>query len=134
MKEKKPYYMISAVARTYNIHPQTLRLYERLGLLTPSRTDGNTRYYTDGDLEHLKVILNLTRNLGVNLAGVEVILNMREKMQKMQEEFNSFVKFVQENFKLDVSDFGSLDKNALVKAPPSKMVRTKDISRKEHES
>lgn len=131
MKEKKkPYYMISAVASTYGIHPQTLRLYERLGLLTPSRTEGNTRYYTDEDLEHLKVILNLTRNLGVNLAGVEVILNMREKMQKMQDEFNSFVEFVKENFKLDVSNLDALNKNALVKVPPAKVVRIKDISRK----
>jgi MerR family transcriptional regulator/heat shock protein HspR len=70
--------MISSVAETYQIHPQTLRLYERLGLLMPSRSDGNTRLYTEEDLHRLEVILTLTRELGVNLAGVEVILNMRE--------------------------------------------------------
>ena len=72
--------MISAVAEQYAIHPQTLRLYEREGLLKPSRSEGNTRLYTDEDLERLEVILHLTRDLGVNLAGVEIILNMREKM------------------------------------------------------
>ena len=82
----KAAYMISAVAEQYEIHPQTLRLYEREGLLTPSRSDGNTRLYTDDDLERLEVILKLTRDLGVNLAGVEIILNMREKMDAMQHQ------------------------------------------------
>ena len=84
-------YMISAVAEQYEIHPQTLRLYEREGLLTPSRSDGNTRLYTDEDLERLEVILKLTRELGVNLAGVEIILNMREKMEAMQKQMEGFV-------------------------------------------
>src|SRR6266481_1876978 len=84
-------YMISAVAEQYAIHPQTLRLYEREGLLKPSRSDGNTRLYTDGDLERLEVILHLTRDLGVNLAGVEIILNMREKMGEMQSQIQEFV-------------------------------------------
>jgi MerR family transcriptional regulator/heat shock protein HspR len=84
-------YMISAVAERYEIHPQTLRLYEREGLLAPSRSDGNTRLYTDEDLERLEVILKLTRELGVNLAGVEIILNMREKMEAMQRQIESFV-------------------------------------------
>ena len=83
--------MISAVAEQYQIHPQTLRLYEREGLLKPSRSDGNTRLYTDEDLERLEVILKLTRELGVNLAGVEVILNMREKMEEMQRQITQFV-------------------------------------------
>jgi MerR family transcriptional regulator/heat shock protein HspR len=83
--------MISAVAEQYQIHPQTLRLYEREGLLTPSRSDGNTRLYTDEDLERLEVILKLTRDLGVNLAGVEIILNMREKMEAMQRQIEEFV-------------------------------------------
>ena len=83
--------MISAVAEQYQIHPQTLRLYEREGLLTPSRSDGNTRLYTDEDLERLEVILKLTRELGVNLAGVEIILNMREKMEAMQNQIEQFV-------------------------------------------
>src|SRR5712692_11483321 len=87
----KAAYMISAVAEQYEIHPQTLRLYEREGLLAPSRSDGNTRLYTDEDLERLEVILKLTRDLGVNLAGVEIILNMREKMAAMQQQIEEFV-------------------------------------------
>ncbi len=83
--------MISAVAEQYAIHPQTLRLYEREGLLTPSRSEGNTRLYTDEDLERLEVILHLTRELGVNLAGVEIILNMREKMAAMQAQIEEFI-------------------------------------------
>ena len=87
----KAAYMISAVAEKYEIHPQTLRLYEREGLLKPSRSDGNTRLYTDEDLERLEVILQMTRELGVNLAGVEIILNMREKMAAMQAQMEQFV-------------------------------------------
>jgi len=90
-KRSKAAYMISAVAEQYQIHPQTLRLYEREGLLKPSRSDGNTRLYTDDDLERLEVILKLTRDLGVNLAGVEIILNMREKMEEMQRQIEQFV-------------------------------------------
>src|SRR5512137_2548620 len=87
----KAAYMISAVAEQYQIHPQTLRLYEREGLLKPSRSDGNTRLYTDDDLERLEMILKLTRDLGVNLAGVEIILNMRERMAEMQRQIEEFV-------------------------------------------
>jgi MerR family transcriptional regulator/heat shock protein HspR len=83
--------MISAVAEQYQVHPQTLRLYEREGLLKPSRSEGNTRLYTDDDLERLEVILKLTRDMGVNLAGVEIILNMREKMAEMQRQIEQFV-------------------------------------------
>lgn len=90
-KAKRAAYMISAVAEQFEIHPQTLRLYEREGLLKPSRSDGNTRLYTDEDLERLEVILKLTRDLGVNLAGVEIILNMREKMSEMQRQIETFV-------------------------------------------
>lgn len=88
----KAAYMISAVAEQYEIHPQTLRLYEREGLLAPSRSEGNTRLYTDEDLERLEIILKLTRELGVNLAGVEIILNMREKMEAMQHQMEGFVR------------------------------------------
>jgi MerR family transcriptional regulator, heat shock protein HspR len=91
-RRSKAGYMISAVAEQYQIHPQTLRLYEREGLLTPSRSEGNTRLYTDEDLERLEVILQLTRELGVNLAGVEIILNMREKMDAMQKQMEEFVR------------------------------------------
>jgi MerR family transcriptional regulator, heat shock protein HspR len=94
----KAAYMISAVAERYEIHPQTLRLYEREGLLMPSRSDGNTRLYTDDDLERLEVILKLTRELGVNLAGVEIILNMREKMEAMQKQMENFVTTLNQEF------------------------------------
>ncbi len=90
------YYMISVVAKSYGIHPQTLRLYEREGLLKPSRTEGNTRLYSEDDLRQLEVILNLTRDLGVNLAGVEIILNMRRRIEQMQAEMNDFVSHVRE--------------------------------------
>ncbi|MBV9959897.1 MAG: helix-turn-helix transcriptional regulator [Acidobacteria bacterium] len=94
MKRKLRTYTISAVATQYEIHPQTLRLYEREGLLKPSRSEGNTRLYTDEDLARLEVILSLTRDLGVNLAGVEIILNMREKMDAMQREFERFFEYL----------------------------------------
>ncbi|MBI3697277.1 MAG: helix-turn-helix transcriptional regulator [Acidobacteria bacterium] len=90
-QRRRAAYMISVVSEQYGIHPQTLRLYEREGLLKPSRTEGNTRLYTDKDLERLEVILSLTRDLGVNLAGVEIILNMREKMEAMQKQMEQFV-------------------------------------------
>jgi MerR family transcriptional regulator/heat shock protein HspR len=94
MKKRVKTYTISAVAELYDIHPQTLRLYEREGLLKPSRSDGNTRLYSDQDLEQLEVILSLTRDLGVNLAGVEIILNMRQKMDDMQREFENFFNYL----------------------------------------
>jgi MerR family transcriptional regulator/heat shock protein HspR len=112
--------MISSVAETYQIHPQTLRLYERLGLLMPSRSDGNTRLYTEEDLHRLEVILTLTRELGVNLAGVEVILNMREKMEMMQKQVEEIIAFVQEQ--TSPSPGGSL-RSALVRVPATKIVR-----------
>ena len=86
--------MISAVAEMFDIHPQTLRLYEREGLLKPSRTDGNTRFYTDEDLERLEFILNLARDLGVNIAGIAIILQMRERMEEMNRQMQSFVDYV----------------------------------------
>ncbi len=94
MKKRVKTYTISAVAELYDIHPQTLRLYEREGLLEPSRSIGNTRLYEDSDLERLEVILSLTRELGVNLAGVEIILNMRAKMNQMQREFEQFFDYL----------------------------------------
>jgi MerR family transcriptional regulator/heat shock protein HspR len=114
--------MISSVAESYQIHPQTLRLYERLGLLKPSRSIGNTRLYTDSDLERLEVILTLTRELGVNLAGVEVILNMREKMEKMQQQIREILAYVRENLQPSAS---SAARDALVRVPASKIVRSR---------
>jgi MerR family transcriptional regulator/heat shock protein HspR len=95
MKKRAKTFTISAVAEQFELHPQTLRLYEREGLLKPSRSEGNTRLYTDTDLERLEIILSLTRDLGVNLAGVEIILNMREKMDAMQREFERFFDYLQ---------------------------------------
>src|ERR1700694_2796884 len=95
MKKRAKTFTISAVAEQFELHPQTLRLYEREGLLKPSRSEGNTRLYTDTDLERLEIILSLTRDLGVNLAGVEIILNMREKMDTMQREFERFFAYLQ---------------------------------------
>ena len=88
--------MISSVAEMYGIHPQTLRLYEREGLLKPSRTEGNTRLYTDEDLQRLEFILSLARDLGVNISGMAIILQMRERMEEMQRQIQDFVKYIQE--------------------------------------
>ncbi len=93
-RKSKGAYMISAVAEMYAIHPQTLRLYEREGLLKPSRTEGNTRLYTEEDLERLEFILNLARDLGVNIAGIAIILQMRERMEEMNRQMQSFVDYV----------------------------------------
>lgn len=93
-------YTISVVAERFDVHPQTLRMYEREGLLQPSRTDGNTRLYTDEDIDRLDVILSLTRDLGVNLAGVEIILNMRSKMDAMQRQMREFVSYVNRSMDL----------------------------------
>ena len=106
--------MISAVAAKYNIHPQTLRLYEREGLLKPSRTDGNTRLYSDDDLQELETILALTRDLGVNLAGVEIILNMRRKMDRMQREVNEFMQYVKKELARGLGDWEQRLNTALV--------------------
>ena len=118
---KKTGYMISSVAETYNIHPQTLRMYERLGLLKPSRSDGNTRLFTQEDLKRLEIILTLTRELGVNLAGVEVILNMREKMERMQQQFDEVITFVRDHASSAATGAAS---HALVRVPGSKLVRS----------
>ncbi len=93
-RKKQGAYMISAVAEMYDIHPQTLRLYEREGLLKPSRTEGNTRLYTDEDIERLELILSLARDLGVNISGIAIILQMRERMEEMQRQMAGFVNYV----------------------------------------
>jgi MerR family transcriptional regulator/heat shock protein HspR len=114
-------YMISAVAEMYNLHPQTLRLYEREGLLAPSRSQGNTRLYTDEDLEQLEVILKLTRELGVNLAGVEIILNMRKQMAEMEKEMRAFVEYVRTEFRARAGE--PEEQNALVRVGPPSLSR-----------
>jgi MerR family transcriptional regulator/heat shock protein HspR len=115
--------MISAVSQKYNIHPQTLRLYEREGLLKPSRTEGNTRLYSEEDLEQLETILTLTRDLGVNLAGVEIILNMRRKIEQMQGEVNEFMDYVKRELARGIDDWETRLSTALVKSSPTDLVR-----------
>ena len=122
-KTGKAYYMISAVAQKYNIHPQTLRLYEREGLLQPSRTEGNTRLYSEEDLEQLETILSLTRDLGVNLAGVEIILNMRRKIEAMQHEVNEFMDYVKRELSRGIGDWEQRLGTAMVKSSPTDLVR-----------
>jgi MerR family transcriptional regulator/heat shock protein HspR len=119
----KAYFMISAVAQRYDIHPQTLRLYEREGLLKPSRTEGNTLLYSDDDLTQLETILSLTRDLGVNLAGVEIILNMRQKMEQMQGEVNEFMTYVKRELARGMEDWEQRLGTALVKASPTDLVK-----------
>ena len=122
-KHGRAAHLISSVASTYDIHPQTLRLYERHGLLKPSRSEGNTRLYTAEDLERLEVILNLTRDLGVNLAGVEIILNMRAKMATMEEEIREFMSYVQREFGAQSGQIRSRKEDALVRRPPPSIIR-----------
>ncbi len=123
-KKARAGYMISAVAELYKLHPQTLRLYERVGLLKPSRSEGNTRLYTDSDLERLEVILTLTREMGVNLAGIEIILNMREKMAEMQRQMEAFTLFVQQELSRGLKSATTRPANdALARVPPPKAIR-----------
>ena len=123
MRRKGGYFTISVVAEMYQIHPQTLRMYEREGLLTPSRSEGNTRLYTEEDLKRLELIMNLTRELGVNLAGVEVVLNMRDKMEAMRAEVEQLLEFVRAQFGVEGEDLADRFKTALVRVPPSHIVR-----------
>ncbi len=122
VQRKKAGYMISAVAEMYGIHPQTLRLYEREGLLRPSRSEGNTRLYTQEDLNRLEMILNLTRDMGVNLAGVEIILHLRERMDAMQLQVTELIHYVQARFQADLSDDEHVRK-ALVRVSPGQIIR-----------
>jgi MerR family transcriptional regulator, heat shock protein HspR len=127
-KKGKAAYMISAVAETYGIHPQTLRLYEREGLLKPSRSEGNTRLYTQEDIQRLELILSLTRDLGVNLAGVEVVLNMRQRMEDMQREMQQFIEYVEREFANRSPELNEKIQHALVKVTPPHVVLAKQQS------
>jgi len=122
-KEPRQYYHISSVAEMYSIHPQTLRLYEREGLLAPSRSEGNTRLYSAEDLKRLELILNLIRELGVNLAGVEVVLNMREKIEQIEAEVNLFLEYVRGEFFQGREDEFEARKKALVRLSPGGVVK-----------
>lgn len=106
-RERRPLYMISVVADMLKVHPQTLRTYEREGLLRPSRTEGNTRLYSDEDVERVELILRLTKELGVNLAGVEVILNMRDRMQKMEQQMNQVMETFLRRVQTEFQDLGA---------------------------
>ncbi len=117
------YYHISSVSKMYNIHPQTLRLYEREGLLKPSRSEGNTRMYSADDLKRLETILNLIRDLGVNLAGVEVVLNMRGRMEEIEDEVNQFLEFVRREFFQGKDAEFEARRKALVRVHPSRIVK-----------
>ena len=121
--DPKSFYHISAVAQRYRIHPQTLRLYEREGLLKPSRSIGNTRLYSEDDLKRLEVILNLIRDLGVNLAGVEVILNMRQKIERIEAEVNAFLDYVRAEFGPDRAEEMESRRSSLVRMSPGKLVK-----------
>ena len=126
-KRAKAGYMISAVAELYKLHPQTLRLYERVGLLKPSRSQGNTRLYTDADLERLDVILTLARDMGVNLAGIEIILNMREKMIEMERQMGEFAQVVQQELSRVAHLQEKAPRHAIVRATtptPPRLMRT----------
>jgi len=123
--KKKGMYTIGVVARMYDIHPQTLRLYEREGLLKPSRTEGNTRLYSDEDLERLEFILFLTRELGVNLAGVDIILNMKEQMEELQKQIDQLLEFIQNE--LSKIYEGEDLRKAIVSVPKRKVMKLEDI-------
>jgi len=126
-KQQPGYFSISVVAKTFGIHPQTLRMYEREGLLTPSRTDGNTRLYDQNDVDRLESILNLTRDFGVNLAGVDIILKMREQMEKMQTDVNELLKAFRQVLVETLEDGEITYKNSLVKVSPmTKVIRLDD--------
>jgi MerR family transcriptional regulator/heat shock protein HspR len=122
---KKGLYTIGVVARMYDIHPQTLRLYEREGLLKPSRTEGNTRLYSDEDLERLEFILFLTRELGVNLAGVDIILNMKQQIEELQEQIDQLFEFIQRE--LSKVYEGEDLRKAIVSVPKRKVMKLEDI-------
>ena len=124
-ENREAYYMISVVSRRFDVHPQTLRLYEREGLLKPSRTDGNTRLYSDEDLDRLSRILRLTRELGVNLAGVEVSLKMQEAMDNMEKDFNRLLASLRDELQKRREEAAARPPHALVKSPSSKVVSLK---------
>lgn len=120
----KPLYMISVVSELLGVHPQTMRLYEREGFINPRRTGGNTRLYSERDVEETRRVLHLTRDLGVNLAGVEVILEMRRKMEKMQSELEETMEFVRREMKREFERWRT--KNALVRVVSTRSMKKAD--------
>ncbi len=121
---KTSFLMISAVAERFDIHPQTLRLYEREGLITPKRSGGNTRLYDEETLRRLEIVLTLTRDMGVNLAGVEVVLNMREQMDQMRHEMDRVLEYVRRQ--ASERRAGVQRRHALVKIDSGPLVKSED--------
>jgi len=132
-EDTKKYYHISAVAQMYNIHPQTLRLYEREGLFKPSRSDGNTRLYSENDLKQLEFIISLTRELGVNLAGVEVVINMKQRMNQIEAEVNEFLEYIRREFVEGHEEEFEQRRQALIRITPGKIVKFERIEKKKDE-
>jgi MerR family transcriptional regulator/heat shock protein HspR len=133
-KEQKKFYHISAVSQMYDIHPQTLRLYEREGLLKPSRSEGNTRLYSEEDLKRLEFILSLTRDLGVNLAGVEVVMNMRQKLEEIESEVNEFLEYLRREFFEGREDEFEEQRKALIRMSPAKIIKIEPVEKDKHGS
>jgi len=88
LKKKQAFFSISAVAKMFSVHQQTIRLYEKEGFITPKRSDGNTRMFSEEDVDRLEEIIHLTHQLGINLAGVEMILKLQKKITRMQKDMN----------------------------------------------
>jgi len=122
-REVKKRYTISVVAEMYNIHPQTLRLYEKEGLIKPYRSKGRTRYYTEEDLKRLELVLTLSRELGVNLAGIEIIIRMREQMEEMERQIQKLLEIIQSGFIGEERE----DVKAIVLASKNVIAKVRDI-------
>jgi len=131
MEREGPLYLISTVAKMWNIHPQTLRLYEREGLIKPARTEGNTRLYSQEDIERLRTILTLTRELGVNLAGVEIILRLREQIEELQKEVEKLATLLGRYMQVEIERLQQEGRPGLVKVSPAHVVRVKVVEEKE---
>ncbi len=129
MERDRPLYLISTVAKMLDIHPQTLRLYEREGLIKPARTEGNTRLYSQEDVERLRTILILTRDLGVNLAGVEIILRLREQIEDLQSEVEKLATLLGRYMQVEIERLQEESRTALVKVAPSYVVRVKILEK-----
>ena len=122
MKRKKGFFSISAVAQMFSIHPQTIRLYEQEGLIAPKRTEGNTRLFSEDDVNKLEEIVYLTHNLGINLAGVEMVLKLKRQIQKMQKEMNDA--FAAANSELEKQEQAS---KASIKESATRLMRIKQL-------
>lgn len=119
----RPLYVISIVAEMLEIHPQTLRQYERIGLIKPSRTIGNNRLYSEEDIDKLKFIITLTKDMGVNLAGTEIILNMKEQIKTIQRENEMMKHYIKIRLGEDVDD--QIKAGAIVPSPKGSIIKVK---------